>query len=38
VRRLRIKLGQDNPVVRTVYGVGYRLDDDLDVRIGPLEQ
>ncbi len=34
VRRLRIKLGPDNPVVRTVHGVGYRLDDDLDVRIG----
>lgn len=33
VRRLRIKLGQDNPLVRTVHGVGYRLDDDLDVRI-----
>jgi two-component system, OmpR family, response regulator len=34
VRRLRIKLGRDNPVVRTVHGVGYRLDDDLGVRIG----
>jgi two-component system, OmpR family, response regulator len=34
VRRLRIKLGADHPVVRTVHGVGYRLDEDLDVRIG----
>jgi two-component system, OmpR family, response regulator len=34
VRRLRIKLGQDAPVVRTVHGIGYRLDDDLDVRFG----
>lgn len=34
VRRLRIKLGKNGPVVRTVHGVGYRLEDDLDVRIG----
>jgi two-component system, OmpR family, response regulator len=34
VRRLRIKLGQDSPVVRTVHGIGYRLDDDLEVRFG----
>lgn len=34
VRRLRIKLGKHGPVVRTVHGVGYRLADDLDVRIG----
>jgi DNA-binding winged helix-turn-helix (wHTH) protein len=38
VRRLRIKLGPDNPVVRTVHGVGYRLDDDLDVLIGAAVQ
>lgn len=34
VRRLRIKLGRHGAVVRTVHGVGYRLADDLDVRIG----
>jgi DNA-binding response OmpR family regulator len=38
VRRLRIKLGQHRPVVRTVHGIGYRLDDDLEVRFGlPVE-
>ena len=34
VRRLRIKLGKHGPVVRTVHGIGYRLADDLNVRIG----
>jgi DNA-binding response OmpR family regulator len=38
VRRLRIKLAQEQPVVRTVHGVGYRLDDDIEVRIGHLPQ
>jgi two-component system OmpR family response regulator len=34
VRRLRLKLGEERPVVRTVHGIGYRLEDDLDVRFG----
>jgi two-component system OmpR family response regulator len=34
VRRLRLKLGEDRPVVRTVHGIGYRLADDLVVRFG----
>jgi two-component system, OmpR family, response regulator len=38
VRRLRIKLGQEHPVVRTVHGVGYRLDDGIEVRIGAVPQ
>jgi two-component system OmpR family response regulator len=38
VRRLRVKLGQGRPVVRTVHGIGYRLDDDLEVRIGELAE
>jgi two-component system, OmpR family, response regulator len=32
VRRLRSKLGEERPVVRTVHGIGYRLEDDLDIR------
>jgi DNA-binding response OmpR family regulator len=36
VRRLRVKLG--GPVVRTVHGVGYRLDEGLEVRIGQLPE
>lgn len=31
IRRLRVKLGQSGPVVCTVHGVGYRLDDDVQV-------
>jgi DNA-binding response OmpR family regulator len=33
IRRLRVKLGQDGPVVCTVHGVGYRLDDDVQVTV-----
>ncbi|GLI03123.1 hypothetical protein Pa4123_84010 [Phytohabitans aurantiacus] len=33
VRRLRAKLGEDTPVVTTVYGVGYRLADDARITI-----
>ncbi|MBY8874637.1 winged helix-turn-helix domain-containing protein [Micromonospora sp. PLK6-60] len=35
VRRLRAKLGADNPLVTTVYGVGYRLADDARVVVDP---
>ena len=37
VRRLRLKLGGSNPVITTVYGVGYRLSDDARVVIAPAE-
>lgn len=33
VRRLRMKLGTEVPLITTVYGVGYRLADDADVSI-----
>jgi DNA-binding response OmpR family regulator len=33
IRRLRVKLGQRGPLVCTVHGVGYRLDDDLQVTV-----
>jgi DNA-binding response OmpR family regulator len=33
VRRLRAKLGEDTPVVTTVYGVGYRLADDARITV-----
>ncbi|MFY1636306.1 winged helix-turn-helix domain-containing protein [Solwaraspora sp. WMMB335] len=33
VRRLRVKIGEDLPVVRTVHGVGYRLDGGIPVLI-----
>jgi two-component system OmpR family response regulator len=33
IRRLRVKLGQSGPVVCTVHGVGYRLDDDVEVTV-----
>jgi DNA-binding response OmpR family regulator len=33
IRRLRIKLGQRGPVVCTVHGVGYRLDDEVLVTV-----
>jgi two-component system OmpR family response regulator len=35
VRRLRLKLGNSDPVITTVYGVGYRLSDDAHVVIQP---
>ncbi|GAB2954350.1 hypothetical protein GCM10027280_48420 [Micromonospora polyrhachis] len=35
VRRLRAKMGEDRPLVTTVYGVGYRLADDLRISIDP---
>ncbi|MGW0435978.1 winged helix-turn-helix domain-containing protein [Micromonospora sp. NPDC003197] len=35
VRRLRAKMGEDTPLVTTVYGVGYRLADDVRVSIDP---
>lgn len=34
VRRLRVKLGEGGPAVRTVHGFGYLLEDDPEVRIG----
>jgi two-component system, OmpR family, response regulator len=37
VRRLRLKLGGNVPVVTTVYGVGYRLSDDARIVILPHE-
>jgi two-component system OmpR family response regulator len=37
VRRLRLKLGGSQPVVTTVYGVGYRLSDDARVVVVPHE-
>lgn len=33
VRRLRAKLGEDTPIVTTVYGVGYRLADDARITL-----
>jgi two-component system OmpR family response regulator len=33
IRRLRVKLGQQGPVVCTVHGVGYRLDDEVQVTV-----
>ncbi|MFV2094504.1 winged helix-turn-helix domain-containing protein [Micromonospora sp. LOL_014] len=36
IRRLRVKLGDDLPVVRTVHGVGYRLDGALPVTVARL--
>jgi hypothetical protein len=35
VRRLRVKLGGNHPLITTVYGVGYRLSDDAQVVILP---
>ena len=35
VRRLRAKMGEDIPLVTTVYGVGYRLADEARVSIDP---
>ena len=37
VRRLRLKLGGNLPIVTTVYGVGYRLSDDARIVITPHE-
>ena len=37
VRRLRLKLGGSNPLITTVYGVGYRLSDEALVLIKPNE-
>jgi two-component system OmpR family response regulator len=37
VRRLRLKLGTNLPVITTVYGVGYRLSDDARIVIQPHE-
>ena len=37
VRRLRLKLGGNLPVVTTVYGVGYRLSDDARIVVTPHE-
>ena len=37
VRRLRLKLGGNLPIVTTVYGVGYRLSDDAHIVIQPHE-
>lgn len=36
IRRLRAKLGDDLPVVRTVHGVGYRLDGGFPVTVARL--
>ncbi|MFF5173492.1 winged helix-turn-helix domain-containing protein [Micromonospora sp. NPDC000089] len=36
VRRLRAKLGGDEPLITTVYGVGYRLADDAPIRVDRL--
>lgn len=33
VRRLRVKIGEQVPLVTTVYGVGYRLSDEANIRI-----
>jgi hypothetical protein len=35
VRRLRLKVGADIPMITTVYGVGYRLADDARIRVEP---
>jgi two-component system, OmpR family, response regulator len=35
VRRLRVKLGGHQPVITTVYGVGYRLSDDAHIVVQP---
>ncbi|GLZ01561.1 hypothetical protein Acsp02_88120 [Actinoplanes sp. NBRC 103695] len=35
VRRLRLKLGPQVPLVTTVYGVGYRLADDANIVVRP---
>lgn len=35
VRRLRAKMGEETPLVTTVYGVGYRLADDVRISIDP---
>ena len=35
VRRLRVKLGNQVPLVTTVYGVGYRLADDARIVVQP---
>lgn len=35
VRRLRVKLGNEVPLVTTVYGVGYRLADDARIVVQP---
>jgi DNA-binding response OmpR family regulator len=35
VRRLRVKLGANSPLITTVYGVGYRLSDDARIAILP---
>jgi len=35
VRRLRVKLGSDVPLITTVYGVGYRLVDDARITVLP---
>ena len=37
VRRLRLKLGPQVPLITTVYGVGYRLSDDARVVVVPQE-
>jgi two-component system OmpR family response regulator len=37
VRRLRLKLGGNLPIITTVYGVGYRLSDDARIVIQPHE-
>lgn len=37
VRRLRLKLGPQVPLITTVYGVGYRLADDANVVVRPHE-
>jgi len=37
VRRLRLKVGANLPVITTVYGVGYRLSDDAQIVIQPHE-
>jgi DNA-binding response OmpR family regulator len=37
VRRLRLKLGGNLPVITTVYGVGYRLSDEARVVVLPHE-
>jgi DNA-binding response OmpR family regulator len=33
VRRLRVKLGERGPVIATIRGVGYRLDDATQVTV-----
>ena len=37
VRRLRLKLGPQVPLITTVYGVGYRLADDANIVVRPHE-